>query len=140
MNDPVIDRLRPKPSQDSGPYWDGLKERRLLLQKCADCGALRHYPRPVCDKCYSMKVGWIEASLRATIHSWTVSHHAFHPCFKQDLPLTLVTVDLEEGVRLCAPLRGATPGALAIGAAIQVAFETLDDDLAVPVLVLGDTN
>ena len=25
--------------------------RRLRLQRCADCGKVRHYPRPVCDAC-----------------------------------------------------------------------------------------
>ena len=32
MDNPFNSRLRPVPSRDSKPYWDGLKERRLLLQ------------------------------------------------------------------------------------------------------------
>ena len=139
MNNPFTDRLRPSPTLDSQPYWDGLMERRLLLQQCADCGTVRHYPRPVCDQCYSMRVEWIEASGHATIHSWTISHHAFHPCFKKDLPLTLVTADLAEGVRLCAPLKDAPPGSLRIGAPLRVGFETVDDDLTLPLLILADT-
>lgn len=42
-----IERIRPHPTPDSKPYWDGLRERRLPLQRDADCGAVRHYPRPV---------------------------------------------------------------------------------------------
>jgi uncharacterized OB-fold protein len=140
MNNPFTDRLRPSPTLDSQPYWDGLMERRLLLQQCADCGTVRHYPRPVCDQCYSMNVEWIEASGDATIHSWTISHHAFHPCFKKDLPLTLVTADLAEGVRLCARLRNVPPESLSFGAAVRVTFEAVEDDLVLPVLVLGDTS
>ena len=30
---------------------------------------IRHYPRPVCDACYSMEVAWIEASGRGRVHS-----------------------------------------------------------------------
>ncbi len=140
MDNPFNDRLRPVPNRDSKPYWDGLKERRLLLQKCADCGTTRHYPRPVCDRCYSMKIDWIEASGRATIHSWTISHHAFHPCFKKDLPLTLVTADLAEGVRLCARLKDAPPGSLSPGAPLRIGFETIDDDLTLPIFLLADTS
>ena len=44
----------PEPTRDSKPYWDGLNEGRLLLQQCAACRRIRHYPRPVCDACYSM--------------------------------------------------------------------------------------
>ena len=69
----------PEPTRDSKPYWDGLNEGRLLLQQCAACRRIRHYPRPVCDACYSMDVTWIEASGRGRVHSWTVAHHPFHP-------------------------------------------------------------
>jgi hypothetical protein len=140
MDTPVIDHLRPTPTHDSGPYWDGLKEGRLMLQKCSDCGTVRHYPRPVCEQCYSMNVEWVEASGRGTVHSWTISHHAFHPCFKKDLPLTLVTVDLEEGVRLCARLKGAAAEALDFDAPVQVGFEAVDDKLVVPILFLADKS
>ena len=97
----------PEPTYESKPYWDGLKSGRLLLQKCGQCGKIRHYPRPVCDVCYSFEVRWIEASGLGTVHSWTITHHAFNPGFKLDLPYILVTVDLEEGVRMQVPLRGA---------------------------------
>src|SRR3546814_7868151 len=106
MRNMEVERGRPSPNEDTKPYWDGLKQGRLLLQKCGDCGAIRHYPRQVCDKCFSMDVEWIESSGKGTVHSWTVSQHAFHPSFKGDLPMTFVTVDVDEGVRIAARLRG----------------------------------
>ena len=52
----------------------------------------------------------VEASRRGTVHSWTVAHHPFHPAFVDELPYTLVTIDLEEGVRALGRWRGtATP-------------------------------
>jgi uncharacterized OB-fold protein len=138
MNTLEIPRLRPQVTRDSKPYWDGLKEGRLMIQKCADCGALRHYPRPVCDKCYSMNVGWHEASGKATVHSWTVSHHAFHPSFKKDLPQIFVTADLEEGVRVNAQLVEGKVEDLAIGKSLRIGFLTFDEDLSVPTLILEE--
>ena len=67
----------PEPSIDSQPYWDGLKEHRVMLQQCADCGAVRHYPRPMCGECHSMNVDWVEASGGGVLYSWTVAHHPF---------------------------------------------------------------
>ena len=81
-----------------------------MLQSCGACGKVRHYPRPLCDACYSFDVRWIEAKGTGTVHSWTVTHHAFNPGFKAELPYVLVTVDLAEGVRMQAPLRGADAG------------------------------
>ena len=51
-------RPRPTPSEESQPYWDALREHRLVFQQCAECRKLRHYPRPMCDGCYSMNVTW----------------------------------------------------------------------------------
>jgi hypothetical protein len=97
------------PTELSRPYWEGAAAGRLMIQRCAACGKLRHYPRLLCDACYSDAVDWVEASRRGAIHSWTVSHHAFHPAFKAELPYTLVTVDLEEGVRALGRWTGDAP-------------------------------
>ena len=130
-------KLVPSPTADTQPYWDGLNEGRLRLQRCADCGKVRHYPRPVCDACCSMNVAWVEASGNGRVHSWTVTHHAFHPGFKPDLPYTLVTVDLDEGVRMQAQLRGLDPRELRVGRPVRVAFEPATEGLTLPVFVPG---
>ena len=90
----------------SGPYWDGAAEGRLVLQRCADCGKIRHYPRPLCDRCWSFAVEPFEASGRGVVHSWTVAHHAFDPALRGETPYVLVTVDLDEGVRALGRLAG----------------------------------
>lgn len=119
----------PQPSLESAPFWQGLREHRLLLQRCTCCGKIRHYPRPVCDACYAMEYDWDEASGRGTVHSWTVSHHAFHPGFKTDLPYATVTVDLEEGVRMQSRLVGASPDRLCLGLPVEVVFEDVTPEL-----------
>jgi uncharacterized protein len=128
-------KLVPQPSPDTQPYWDGLNAHVLRLQRCADCGKVRHYPRPVCDGCYSMRVEWIDASGRGRVHSWTTTHHAFHPGFKAELPYTLVTVELDEGVRMNAQLRGLDAATLRVGLAVRVGFELATEGLTLPVFV-----
>ncbi len=126
-------KLVPTPTADTQPYWDGLNEGRLRLQCCADCGKLRHYPRPVCDACFSMNATWQDASGNGRVHSWTVTHHAFHPGWKADLPYTLVTVDLDEGVRMQAQLRRLDASELRIGLPVRVAYEKATEGLTLPV-------
>jgi len=122
----------PSPTRDTQPYWDGLAAGRLLLQKCGSCGRLRHYPRPLCDRCHSFAVEWVEASGRGRVHSWTVTHHPFNIGFKRELPFTLVTVDLEEGVRMQAQLKGPGAERVAIGLPVAVRFERPKPDLTLP--------
>ena len=114
------DKPQPQMSELSRPYWEAAAEGRLVLQSCAACGKVRHYPRLLCDRCYSDAVDWKDASGRGTVHSWTVAHHAFHPAFAAELPYTLVTVDLDEGVRALGIWRGnATPS---LGEPVQGGF------------------
>ena len=127
------DKTVPSPTAETRAYWDGLNEKRLRLQRCADCGKVRHYPRPVCDACWSMNADWVDAAGTGTVHSWTVTHHAFHPGFKRDLPYVLLTVDLPEGVRMNAQARGIDPATLRIGTPVRVAFEPVTDGLTLPV-------
>lgn len=119
----------PVPNELSRPYWEAAALGRLVLQCCTACGTVRHYPRVLCDACYSSAVHWKPASGRGTLHSWTVAHHAFHPAFAAELAYVLVTVDLEDGVRALGRWRGVAPGtgtgldAVRIGTPVQGGFE-----------------
>ncbi len=135
MNASTYTKPLPEITADNKPYWDGLNEGRMMLQRCAECGKIRHYPRPVCDGCWSMKIEWVQASGLATIHSWTVTHHPFHPGFKAELPFILITVDLEEDVRLNAQARGLHPDSLRIGQPVRIGFERVTDEITLPVIV-----
>jgi uncharacterized OB-fold protein len=134
MSQTMPGKPMPDPSPEAKPYWDGLAQGRLMLQRCADCGRIRHYPRPMCDTCHSMVAEWVEASGEATVHSWTVAHHPFHAAFRAELPYVLVTADLAEGVRLLAQLRDAGAEVLRPGLPLRVGFEDNGEGLVLPVL------
>lgn len=131
MQDEYLKPL-PEPSIDSQPFWDGLKDRRIMLQKCSDCGTIRHYPRPMCDKCHSMECDWVEASGKGTIYSWTETHHPFHLGFKAETPYILVTVTLDEGVRIQTKLLGAKVEDLKLDLPVEVVFAQETPDLVLP--------
>ncbi len=134
--DQLPEKPRPQPSTENQPYWDGLREHRLLVQRCANCNKLRHYPRPMCDACYAMDYTWQEIDGRGTVHSWATSHHPFHHSFKREVPYVTVTADLESGVRLQAPLVGSDETALALGLRVIVDYADVDASLSLPCLRL----
>jgi uncharacterized OB-fold protein len=131
-HDQLPDKPRPQPAPENQPYWDGLRAHKLLVQRCTACHKLRHYPRPVCDSCYAMDYDWSQLSGRGTVHSWTISHHPFHPGFKRETPYITVTVDLAEGVRLQGVLEGGDGDPLAVGKAVVVDYIDVDADLSLP--------
>ena len=126
-------RPAPEPSIDSKPYWDGLKERRLLLQQCGNCGAVRHYPRPMCDACHSLEVCWIESSRRGRLYAWTEVHHPFVPGFRDEIPYVMATVELEEGVRLQCQMLGAEMWPRSGWTCpVEIIFREVQDGLVLP--------
>ena len=120
----VIHKPSPQTSELARPYWEAAAQGKLVLQSCSACGKIRHYPRLLCDACYSDAVTWLPSEACGTIHSWTVAHHAFHPAFAAELPYTLVTVDLDEGVRALGRWRSSPANpAMSIGLPVQGRFE-----------------
>jgi uncharacterized OB-fold protein len=129
---PAPERPMPAPTRESQPYWEGLREHKLMLQHCASCGKVRHYPRPVCPHCFSMECKWQEAPLTGRIHTWTVCHHPFNFFFKAQAPYIVALVDMDAGVRINAPLRGTPAESLAIGQPVRLQFEPAGKDVTLP--------
>ena len=109
-----------------------MREGRFMLQHCAACGKVRHYPRPVCPHCFSMESSFKEAPLGGAIHTWTVCHHPFNFYFKAQVPYIVALVDMDAGVRVNAQLRGVAEADLEIGRRVTLAFEPVDKDVTLP--------
>jgi uncharacterized protein len=111
---------RPAITADTAFFWEGLRERRLLIRRCAECGHLHHPPGPMCPKCHSWEWGAHQVSGRGVLHSYVVVHQPQLPGFSYPLPVALV--ELEEGVRLLGNLNGVEPHGLRIGMPLEAEF------------------
>ena len=115
----------------SAAYWDGARRGVLVLQRCGACATTRHYPRVMCPRCHSFDVEHVEHPGEGAVHSWTVAHHAFAADVAGEVPYTLVTVDLGEGIRALGRL--APPAVPAVGLPVRIGFEPGDGGLPRPV-------
>ena len=89
----------------------------------------------MCDVCFSLDDEWFTASGRGRVHSWTVCHHAFHRGFAVVTPYVLLTVELDDGVRMVAPLVEALvePDASRLAIEQPVILDYQDqDDITLP--------
>jgi len=128
--DPI--RPRPSPTTATLPFWEAARRHELVVQRCGGCGRHRHYPQPMCPVCHSLDFAWARCSGRGTIYSYSVSHRAFHPFWKDRVPYVIATIELEEGVRMVCDLPDLAPEQAAIGLPVEVCFEDLDADLTLP--------
>jgi uncharacterized OB-fold protein len=113
----------PIPNEDTKPFWDGLKEHRLRIQKCGQCAQFRFPPRVICPYCMSLVSQWVEAKGVGTIYSFTIVHHAYTPAYEGEIPYVVAIVELEEGIRLITNIVGCNPEQVEIGMPVELAFE-----------------
>jgi uncharacterized protein len=123
--------LRPQQNRDTAYFWEGTQAGELRIQTCNACGALRHPPGPACPACGAMDRGHVVASGRGTVFSYVVHRHP--PVPGRELPILLVVVDLEEGVRMVGELVETDAEKIEIGMPVVVDFRRIDGDLTLPV-------
>lgn len=132
----MAEYLRPLPVVDqfSQAYWEGAKQRRLVITRCGACRFYAHPPRPGCPRCQSEAMAGEAVSGRGTVYSYSVMHNRGNPGFDEDLPYAVVIVELEEqpGLITVGNLRGCAPGEIRIGMAVEVIFEDATAEITLP--------
>ncbi|SHK67864.1 hypothetical protein SAMN05443637_11041 [Pseudonocardia thermophila] len=96
----------PQPDPDSAPYWQALREHRVVVQRCAACGVHHFPPTPGCPHCGHPDVTWVEVPATGTVYSYVTVHRAFDPAFADQVPYVIATVDLDCGARVIGRLTG----------------------------------
>ena len=135
MNEPKkVSRPLPRPNiyMKTGPFWEAAKERKLLLQYCADTKQYQWLPRPVSIFTGKRNLEWREASGKGTLYTWT-NTLAPWPGHEDRLPYVCALVDLEEGVRVLANLINYDLSKLRDGLPVKLTWETLSQDFEYPV-------
>jgi uncharacterized protein len=116
-----LPRPYPRPDRDTAPFWEAQRAHELRLPRCSGCGSFRFPVTPLCPECLSFDFEWALCSGRGAVYSYTVVHHQTHPAFP--VPYTMLLVELEEGPRLIAQLRGTPESVVSIGSPVHVEWE-----------------
>lgn len=135
-----IEPPRPAPDALTQPFWDGCRQRKLLILRCSNCGHYIHFPRPVCRFCLSTDLVPEAVSGRATVVTYAVAVQPFHPYYADKVPYVIGTVELAEqpGLMMFTRFTGCTEDDMKIGMAVEVAFEDVADDLTLPLFRPAD--
>ena len=120
----------PEPSTLTKPFWDGVKQHKLLVQKCSSCGKLRHVPKPLCPDCLSQEYTWAPLSGRGQVYSYTVMHRAPATSFEGDLPYVVALVELQEGVRIMSNIVHCPPDRVKVGMRVRVVYEDVTPEVS----------
>lgn len=124
----------PVPQAESDVYWQKAKEGELHLRFCNTTGKAYFYPRDISPYCFSKDTTWIKASGKATLYTYAIVHRAPHPGFVGDVPFVTALVELEEGPIMPTNIviDDPSPENLIIGMPLEVVFDNVTDDIALP--------
>ena len=113
---------------ETAPFWQAVSEERLSIQRCNDCGHFYFPPGPICPKCASRNVAWVDVSGDATLYSFMIAPKPW-PEWRSDGPMSVAHVELAEGPRLMSTVVDClqTPDAFEIDMPLKAVFRPFAD-------------
>jgi len=116
--------LLPRATRLNEPYFAGLAEGRLRLQRCTACGHARYPVAPACPRCATSGGRWDELAGTGSVHSWIRYRRSYLPEFEPLMPYVVLCVALDDGPRMVGRLARAG-GDPAIGGRVRAVVERL---------------
>jgi hypothetical protein len=106
---------------DNKEQWRGFLGRRLLVDRCLECGHWFDPPRPMCPKCWSLRIEPSAVSGRGRVMWFTLLYQGL-PGARPDRPLPVAVVELEEqaGLRVDTTIVDCEPGDIACDMPVEL--------------------
>jgi uncharacterized OB-fold protein len=127
------ERVRPVPQEGGldAPFWEGLRDERIMVQWCPQCSRYQWGPEHVCYECGSFDVSFAEVprspddSYRGVVYSLERIWHPVADALVPAIPYVVLLVELPDanGVRLLSNLVDPPEGPVEIGASLTPVFE-----------------
>ena len=124
----------PKPDDLTQGFWDAIAARRLVIQRCQDCGKFVHTPKAVCPFCLSSDLAYEDVSGQGSLYSYGIAVHAYHPALAARTPYVLALVELDEqpDLRMLSNVVSCPENELEIGMRLAVTFEDVAPGVTLP--------
>lgn len=110
------------------PFWAALRDRRLTVQRCPSCHALRYPAATICPECLTTGGEWTDISPHGTLWSYIVYHRALSAAFADDIPYAVGVVEVEDRLHVLARI-DAPLEEISIGAAMEARFADVTDNV-----------
>lgn len=128
-----VGSLLPMVTEFEKPFWDGMQDGVLLVQKCPACGNVQFPPSPVCTACLSDKVEWKPCSGKAKLWSKVTFHKAYLKPYN-DVPYSVGLAKLTEGPIMTGRLTVEDAKNMKLDDPLSITFEESRDGTKIVVL------
>lgn len=122
----------PELEEKTRPFWDGMREQALRLQRCQSCEEFRYPISDWCPRCLSESFTWTELSGRGLVASTLVFHQIYHRTFAGDVPYNVSLIQLDEGPRMISNVVGVPPSDVTVGDRVAIVYDEVTDEVTIP--------
>ncbi len=127
LNDTLSVKRNVRHFDFSEPYWEGTRQKKLMIQYCKSAKKYQHFPRPVSIFTGRRRdIEWREVSGKGTVYSYTFTSRGT-PAFRGAEPYAIANVTLDVGVNFIANLINCTVEDLKVGMKVKPYWHALDD-------------
>ena len=133
----TLQRPQPIPTAETAHYWRPRSKAGSRSSTAPPARAISSIRAAFCTSCLSDQIEWVQASGQGRVYTYTVCHVAAHPAFESRVPYAIGMIELDEGVRMLAGIVDADLEHLAVGAPVEVCFERISDEIALPMFRLA---
>lgn len=93
---PVIGQIDVLPDGLDEPYWSGLRQGAVRMQRCRNCRQWIWGPQSMCPECHAFELDWVDIEPTGRIYTWTRTWQKFAPEFAPHVPYITVLVELPQ--------------------------------------------
>jgi uncharacterized OB-fold protein len=115
-------RPLPEPTPVSAPFWQGLREHRILVQYSPSLGRYVFYPRMLAPGTLADDLEWREIDGAGSVYTFTVARRPTGPPWAEALPQILAVVQWDAGPRVSTELVDVDPAEIRIGMRVSPVF------------------
>ena len=112
----------PEPTPVSQPFWDALREHRILIQYSPSAGRYVFYPRTLAPGTLADDLEWREIDGAGTLYTYTVARRPTGPPWAEKLPQLLAVVEWDVGPQVSTELVDVEPDDIRIGMRVEPVF------------------
>jgi hypothetical protein len=122
----------PAVTEEDRPFWEAAKRHELVLPRCRGCGHTWFPPYANCPNCWAFDREFVTASGRGKVWGVVEMRYPYIASFENELPYNVVLIELDEGPHMFSNLVGIDMTDISIGMPVEVVFEDVTDELAIP--------
>jgi len=110
------------------PFFDALRQGRLVTTKCKKCGAVHWHPRVMCDTCNSDQLEWVDLPKFGKVVGFTAMVVGAPLGFEKDVPFVTGLVELSGTKQVIATrIEGIKYEDVTMGMDVELKIVYLDD-------------